>query len=516
MNTTTNEPTKKIAERIWFAFFVIFSMNLAAFTLIAMLMQPLWYDINEFLISMLSIEFNWLILIIVLTFLVLGYSLYLIIFHLLKLLKKRKALPHLANRIIPFPIILIWNGMLVLLLMEAGSELSIVRTQLEHVSPILILLPIILGSIISVLLLPKITKLWIKAKDYLQKVQKEARKAWNPRNKAIIVSLSFIVIYLLFLIIPFTFTPSNVVKGSLPDKPQLIAHRGASHLAPENTIAAGELAVKWGAIGWEIDITISYDGVIFLIHDSTLERTTNIADVFPERIDERADNFTISELQLFDAGSWFVNQDPFGTIKNGFVTQTESNSYIGEKIPTLAEVINFTRDNNLILDVDSKGPSSSHPYHDTYEDILLTQLNASGLGKDILVSSSHPLADSMTRVCGPVSPIEMISTGCELINTQHGLSNKRFNEYEAENVTVMVWTVDSPSRFSQLWCLGADYVKTNELHILTAITKPTWHLTKINYNISWIVLDICLPTISLITFFVIRKIKTKGTKANEI
>jgi hypothetical protein len=189
---------------------------------------------------------------------------------------------------------------------------------------------------------------------------------------------------------------------------------------------------------------------------------------------------------------------------------------MGEKIPTLAEAINFTRDNNLILDVDSKGPSSSHPYYATYEDILLTQLNASGLGKDILIGSTSPLADTMTRVCGAVSPSEMTSLGCELINTHHGITNKKFNEYEEANVSVMVWTVDSPSRFSQLWCLGVDYVKTNELHILTAITKPTWHLTKINYNISWIVLDICLPTISLITFFVIRKIKTKGTKANEI
>ncbi|MBK5112290.1 MAG: hypothetical protein KGD59_10095 [Candidatus Heimdallarchaeota archaeon] len=54
MSTTENKQDKKIAERIWFAFFVIFTLNIAAFTLIAMLMQPLWYDINEFLISMLN------------------------------------------------------------------------------------------------------------------------------------------------------------------------------------------------------------------------------------------------------------------------------------------------------------------------------------------------------------------------------------------------------------------------------------------------------------------------------
>ncbi|MHA1532418.1 MAG: glycerophosphodiester phosphodiesterase family protein, partial [Candidatus Heimdallarchaeota archaeon] len=321
-------------------------------------------------------------------------------------------------------------------------------------------------------------------------------------------TISLIVIYLGFLIMPFTFTPSNVVQGSLPDKPQLIAHRGASHLAPENTIAAGELAVKWGAVGWEIDITISNDGVIFMIHDSTLERTTNIAEVFPGRISDRADSFNMADLLLLDAGSWFVNQDPFDTIKDGYVTQTESDLYIGEKIPTLAEAINFTRDNNLILDVDSKGPSSSHPYYATYEDILLDQLNASGLGKDILVGSSKPLADTMTRVCGPVCPCDMYSLGCDLINTQHGLTNAQFKEYQEENVSVMVWTVDSPSRFSQLWCLGVDFVKTNDLHVLSVIEKPSWFLTRRNYYLGWSQLNISIVIISVITYFLLKRRKT--------
>lgn len=216
----------------------------------------------------------------------------------------------------------------------------------------------------------------------------------------------------------------------------------------------------------------------------------------------------MSELLLLDAGSWFVNQDPFGTISDGYVTQAESDSYIGEKIPTLAEAINFTRDNNLILDVDSKGPSSSHPYYATYEDMLLDQLNASGLGKDILVGSSKPLADTMTRVCGPVYPYEMYSIGCELINTQHGITNAQFKEYQEENVTVIAWTVDSPSRFSQLWCLGVDYVKTNDLHVLTAIEKPSWTLMRRNYYIGWSQLNISIVMISCFTYFLIKRRKT--------
>ena len=53
----------------------------------------------------------------------------------------------------------------------------------------------------------------------------------------------------------------------------------------------------------------------------------------------------------------------------------------------------------------------------------------------------------------------------QIVNTNHGLTNTQFREYEEANISVMVWTVDTPSRFTQMWCLGVDYVKTNSLHL---------------------------------------------------
>jgi glycerophosphoryl diester phosphodiesterase len=92
----------------------------------------------------------------------------------------------------------------------------------------------------------------------------------------------------------------------------LIAHRGASAYAPEHTLAAYRLALQQGADYVEQDLQISKDGVLVCLHDLTLERTTNVEDVFPERavpVNGRrtfnVSDFTLEELKQLDAGSWF-------------------------------------------------------------------------------------------------------------------------------------------------------------------------------------------------------------------
>ena len=62
-----------------------------------------------------------------------------------------------------------------------------------------------------------------------------------------------------------------------------IAHRGARSLAPENTLAAAQKALELGADMWELDVAMTADGELIVIHDSTLERTSNARDVFPDR-----------------------------------------------------------------------------------------------------------------------------------------------------------------------------------------------------------------------------------------
>jgi glycerophosphoryl diester phosphodiesterase len=94
-------------------------------------------------------------------------------------------------------------------------------------------------------------------------------------------------------------------------KPTNIAHRGASADAPEHTLAAYELALKHGADFVEPDLQLTKDGVLVCLHDTTLERTTNVKEVFPDRAKEvngkktwPVAEFTLKEIQTLDAGSW--------------------------------------------------------------------------------------------------------------------------------------------------------------------------------------------------------------------
>src|SRR5215207_1539141 len=115
-------------------------------------------------------------------------------------------------------------------------------------------------------------------------------------------------------------------------KKQVVAHRGASAYAPEHTLQAYRLAIEQKADYVEQDLAVTKDGVLVCIHDLTLERTTNVEEVFPTRSVENntaagpgkhwlVGDFTLAELKTLDAGSWF------------------NAKFAGARIPTFQEAI---------------------------------------------------------------------------------------------------------------------------------------------------------------------------------
>src|SRR5262245_25992365 len=109
-----------------------------------------------------------------------------------------------------------------------------------------------------------------------------------------------------------TAEPKGKISAFAPyTKPTLIAHRGASWDAPEHTLVAYELAIKQGADFVEPDLQMTKDGVLVCLHDTSLERTTDVAMVYPDRSVETKGRktwpvaaFTLEEIQKLDAGSW--------------------------------------------------------------------------------------------------------------------------------------------------------------------------------------------------------------------
>jgi hypothetical protein len=96
------------------------------------------------------------------------------------------------------------------------------------------------------------------------------------------ILISLLIVTILW-IAPLIFPPDSIFRGDLPPKPLIIAHRGASMVAPENTISSFILAAGLGVYGLETDIHISNDGQPFLLHDDTFVRTTDVEERFPER-----------------------------------------------------------------------------------------------------------------------------------------------------------------------------------------------------------------------------------------
>ena len=143
------------------------------------------------------------------------------------------------------------------------------------------------------------------------------------------------------------------------EKVAIIAHRGARSLAPENTMSAAVKAFESGAYGWELDVAMSRDGEVVLIHDDTLERTSNVQAVFPDRSPWSVYDFTYDELTQLEFGSWFVDSDPFDQIAQGQISDADIKHYQSEQIPTLREALLYTKDNHWWVNVEIKDASGT-------------------------------------------------------------------------------------------------------------------------------------------------------------
>jgi len=146
------------------------------------------------------------------------------------------------------------------------------------------------------------------------------------------------------------------VQHPSPDRPLIaVAHRGASGHAPENTLAALNTAKRLGARTVEIDVQLTSDDEIVLMHDTTLERTTNATEVFPDRDSYEVGDFTLEEVEQLEAGSWF---DPV---------------FEGEPVPTLDITLDLleTLDLNLFLEI--KDPDLSTGIEDLVAEEISTR-----------------------------------------------------------------------------------------------------------------------------------------------
>lgn len=253
-----------------------------------------------------------------------------------------------------------------------------------------------------------------------------------------------------------------------------IAHRGARSLAPENTMAAFRMAWQVGAHGIETDVSVTADGKLVLFHDATLLRTTNVLKVFPHLAANPVHTFSWKQLQQLDAGSWFIENDPFGSLADGTVPPQDAAAFAGIQIPLLEEALCFIRDKQMYINIEIKPHSLSQPSFTVLEDVL-DLIRTTGLSIDSYSISSfyHPLLHRVKEL-QPQTEVNALIGEDE--NLEHDWGSYDFEIYNAnvklitpeqlENARrkgcrVNLYTVNNLEEMKYYLSLGAEKIITD-------------------------------------------------------
>ena len=238
---------------------------------------------------------------------------------------------------------------------------------------------------------------------------------------------------------------------------RLIAHRGMSSLAPENTLAAFSLCKAHNIQWFECDIDILRDGTIIVSHDDTLDRCT----------DKRGQLYNIShdDIANIDAGSWFADQ------------------FIGEKLPTLEELIALANTLELNMNIEIKSCAASPELSYTLIDNLIVGLKNLDPERELIVSSFNHLALTEFKRRSPETQVACLFESHNLwdnwnsildwcnadyIHPQDkGLTQEMVHKFKAAGFKVNVWTVNDHARANQLFNWGVDGICTDIAHEFT-------------------------------------------------
>jgi len=236
---------------------------------------------------------------------------------------------------------------------------------------------------------------------------------------------------------------------------EIIAHRGYSGRAPENTLVAIEAAIAAGADAVEFDLHVTRDGVPVLFHDATLDRTTDGEGPLSER--------SHAEIRSLDAGTWFDRSfagEPVPSLDEAF-------AHIGRRLERIyAEVKGYRMDQDLdyIVDLTLERGMLERVVFISMDWRALERLRARYERARIgyIVEEASRATEALTRASG--DPWALLDFRASLLLEDPGLAQAA----REERVDLAVWTVDDPRTASELLALGVRRITTNRVAELLA------------------------------------------------
>ena len=245
-------------------------------------------------------------------------------------------------------------------------------------------------------------------------------------------------------------------------KPLIIAHRGASALAPENTLAAFQRATADGADGIEFDVRMTKDAIPVVFHDSNLKRIAGQ--------EFNVSNLTLARLQTFDVGSWFNLKNPKNADKK----------FAAEIVPTLAHLLGFLKDYRGLLYVELKGEESEIP---ALTEAVCDLIRQSGMLSQIVIKSFRLEGIALARkilpnirtaaLFEPEIPASFFSKksyliekaaefGADELSVHYSLATKKLVGKASERgLATIIWTVDGKIWVRRALNLGIRAIITN-------------------------------------------------------
>jgi len=234
-------------------------------------------------------------------------------------------------------------------------------------------------------------------------------------------------------------------------RPLVIGHRGASADAPENTIAAFELALQQGADGIELDVHLSSDEQPVVIHDFTLERTTDGAGPVSEH--------SVRELKRLDAGGW------------------RDRRFRGQRVQTLQEVLERFRDRARFW-IELKGGSALYP---GIEERVVSTVEIYDVVDRALVQSFDHAAIARVRALNPELPVGALvarspldgallraGAASAICASSHLVTEALLAEIREAGCDCYVWTVNEPAQMDRLVAWGVSGIITDRPGVLRA------------------------------------------------
>jgi glycerophosphoryl diester phosphodiesterase len=250
---------------------------------------------------------------------------------------------------------------------------------------------------------------------------------------------------------------------SANNSPLIIGHRGASAFAPENTMAAFNLAIESGADGIEFDVRLTRDEIPVVIHDESLLRTGGVS--------QRVSDLLLDDLKQIDVGSWFG-------------AKNRNCNFTGERIPTLENLLRWAESNNARLYLEMKSDASRRQNlaaavtellkHFDSERVVIESFDLEAL-KIIKVMAPHQKTAALFEPSLATPPLirarRLIELAREVeadeIALHYRLVNKRIVKLALENgFAVVVWTVDEPKWLDTARSLKVSAVITNNPKLL--------------------------------------------------